>query len=70
MRYDDRFALRGTTEVLTRETVTDPFGNDRRVLDADSLRRGVEAIYQNGEKARVYHVEREQEMLDMDFVYG
>ena len=69
MRYADRFPLKGTTEVLTRETVTDAFGNDRRVLDADSLRRGVEAVYEGGEKALVYHVEREQEMLDMDFAY-
>ena len=69
LRYSDRFQLAGSTEVLTRETVTDPFGNDRRVLDADSLRRGVEAIYDGGEKALVYHVEREQEMLDMDFAY-
>lgn len=70
MRYADRFPLAGSTEVLTRETVTDAFGNDRRVLDADSLRRGVEAIYQNSTKALVYHVEREQEMLDMDFSYS
>jgi len=70
MRFDDRFNLLGTGAVLTRETVTDAFGNDRRVLDADSLRKGVDALYKDGEKARVYHVEREQEMLDMDFVYG
>ena len=70
LKYDDSFELRGTTEVLTKETVAGQFGNDRRVLDADSLRRGVEAIYQNGEKARVYHVEREEEMLDMDFAYS
>ena len=70
LKYGDSFELRGTTEVLTKETVAGQFGNDRRVLDADSLRRGVEAIYQNGEKARVYHVEREEEMLDMDFAYS
>tara|TARA_Y100000593_G_scaffold94763_1_gene195803 strand:+ start:973 stop:2064 length:1092 start_codon:yes stop_codon:yes gene_type:complete len=70
MKFSDRFELRGTGQVLTRETVTDPFGNERRVLDSKSLREGVDALYTNGEKARVYHVEREQEMLDMDFVYG
>ena len=70
MKFSDRFDLLGTGAVLTRETVTDPFGNERRVLDSKSLREGVDALYTNGEKARVYHVEREQEMLDMDFVYG